>query len=130
MILLIHIEINDINKLHFEKDILKEASANFPALEVIDFDNHSDAFMIDSCLKLSEESERIAVIIDAESAEVGTGGIVKFLNALLRKKKQQVLIILNGEHEVVFKMVRIFKDHHTNLNLNAQMGKLITFFKA
>jgi len=130
MNLLIHIEINEVNKLHFQKDILKETVAAIPGLNAIDFDNHSEAFMVDLILKLSKEAEKIAIIIDVESAEAGQGGVVRFLNTLLRLKKEYVMIIFNGEQEMLFKMIRVFKNHHITLDHDAQKNKLLGFFKA
>lgn len=130
MNLLIHIEVNEVNFLHFQKDLLKWASEHLDDINIIDFDNHSDSYMVDSILKLSKAAQKIAVIIDVESFGTGLGGVIKFLNALLRSKKENILVIMNGQHEMLVKMIRIFRYHHMNLNIDNQKEKLVKFFKA
>lgn len=129
MNLLIHVEINEINLLHFQKEILKWASGSISGLHIMDFDNHSESFLIDSVLKLSKEAQKIAVIIDVEAAGANSGGVVKFLNALIRLKKDNILVIINGHQDLLIKMTRVFKGHEMNLNLDAQKEKLLEFFK-
>ncbi len=130
MNLLIHIEINKINNLHFHKEILKWASVRFQELVIFDFDNHSDTFIVDSALKLSREAEKIFLIIEVESAEEGAGGVIKFLNALLRFKLKNILIILHGNHDVVLKMIPAFPAYNLDMDLAAQKEKLEVFFTA
>lgn len=127
---LIHIEINEVNLLHYQKKIIDWSKENIPDINTVDFDNHSDSFLIDAALKLIKEADKIALIIEAGLPEGNTGGVIKFLNALLRLKKDQVMVIFNGQHEMIKRMVMAFGQHHFDLDFDAQKERLALFFKS
>ncbi|MDQ3393879.1 MAG: hypothetical protein M3512_07200 [Bacteroidota bacterium] len=129
MNLLIYIEINELHQLSFKKQLVSRAKDQLHELTIIDFDNFSDSYLIDSILKMVREAEKVAIIVDVQSAEVGLGGVVKFFNSLIRANKEKVMIIFNGKNDMLFKMVQV-QNHKINLGLEEQVKNLKEFFKA
>ncbi len=95
MLVVIHIEIGAINKLSYTKEILSWLRDLYPQLVTYDFDNHSDAAIINYGMDLLKQGKRILVMINQISDE-NTRPLLKFTDCLIRNRAKSLLVIYNG----------------------------------
>lgn len=105
----IWIQVLPKEKISYSCPLAAWAKSNFPDLTIFDFDNYSEVFVVDQAGPLMIESDRLAVLIQAEEGAL-TGQVTRFLNRLSREPKGIPLIILEGRHAVIEKMIRVIAE--------------------
>lgn len=80
-----------------------EALKDFYFFEI---DNHSDKYLVQQVVKLIEENEAIVILFEMQ-ADTVVGNIPFLLRKILRYKKK-VIIIYNGEHHQINKIITPF----------------------
>lgn len=96
--LFLHLELKPWQESTYEKPLLSFASSLSGNLIGAEMDNQSDASIADLVIKLTAQTEKIFVLINAEQQEP-FGSTLKLLNNLLRNDHQIHTIVLSGEHE-------------------------------
>lgn len=75
---------------------------------VYDFDNHSEAFIIDRILEIVNQYRKLILVIEA--TELETGQVTRFLNRIsriTRIKDQEIAVFFNGRNEMIEKMAKV-----------------------
>ena len=89
----------------------------FPGIVIFDFDNYSENYLVDQAIELAENSEKLIVLIQA-GPKVNTGQATRFLNRIFRMKKNKVLVLFEGENDILEKMIKIVDENHLILQFN------------
>lgn len=84
---------------------LKEWFKNFyPDFFIYDFDNFSEAMVVDYALQLLNNAQQVVLILQAEP-ESPLGGILKLMPIVMRQK-QKTKLVFEGEHIAVERMLK------------------------
>lgn len=126
----IHIEVGDYNKINYKKEVLTWMREQYTHLITFDFDSHSEATVINYALDLLKQGGEIIVIIDV-FPNANSKPLLKFMDSLSRQKSKSVLIIYNGEDELIDKMLSVFSKETVirNIDTSTQKDKIKAFFR-
>ena len=102
--LFLHLELKPWQESTYEKPLLSFASSLSGNLIGAEMDNQSDASIADLVIRLTSQTEKILVLIQAQPEEP-FGSILKLLNNLLRNEHQIHSIILSGNHSQAEKLL-------------------------
>lgn len=127
----IYIEINDLQKISYRKDQLEWMKSSLPEVQLIDFDNFSEAFIIDKSLEILNTSDKIFVLIEQKNTSKEHTLITRFINKLVRQKNKEIKILLIGENEILAKMSKTLGTDHFYQNIRKEDQQLLLkdFFK-
>lgn len=127
----IYIEINDLQKVSYQKDQFEWMKRILPEVQLIDFDNFSEAFIIDKSLEILNNSDKIFILIEQKNNSKEHALITRFMNKLVRQKNKEIKILLNGENEILAKMSKTLGTDHFYQNIRKEDQQLLLkdFFK-
>ena len=84
---------------------LKEWFKSFhPDFLVYDFDNFSEAMVVDYALQLVNNAQQVVLILQAEP-DSPLGGILKLMPIVIRQK-QRVSVVFDGAHVAIERMLK------------------------
>jgi uncharacterized Fe-S cluster-containing radical SAM superfamily protein len=109
--LFLHLELRPWQQSSYEKPLLSFASSLSGNLIGAEMDNQSDSTIADLVIKLSAQTEKIFVLIQAEPQET-FGSTLKLLNVLLRNEHQIHTVILSGNNEKAEKLLSTLGDRY------------------
>ncbi len=90
---------------------LEAIRAQQPSAELMEVDNFSEIYLLNKTLQWALESTVPLILhIHSFDAAVSTGGLFRFLQELLERKKP-ILITLLGQHTGIEKYVRAFAEY-------------------
>src|SRR5690606_16722598 len=126
----IHVEIGDYHNTSYKKLVLSWMREKYPHLTTFDFDSHSEATVMNYAIDLLKQGDEIIIILDQIPGGNGKP-LLRFMDTLSRSRKKSVLIIYNGEYEVLSKMLSAFPKEKVlrNLDVPAQKEKIKEFFR-
>lgn len=102
--LFLHLELRPWQQSAYEKPLLSFASSLSSNLIGAEMDNQSEASIADLVIRLTTQTEKIFVLIQAEQQEP-FGSTLKLLNNLLRNEQQIHTIVLSGNHDQTEKLL-------------------------
>jgi hypothetical protein len=121
--LFIYIEINEAQKISYFKEQIDWVKNNFPQIQIIEFDNFSEGFIVDIAIDLIKKSANIFVLMEVKNNASEPGLITRFLNSLKRLKEKNIRLIFNGNNLILERMIKAFGEENYNLNLNLEEQK-------
>ena len=74
-----------------------------------DLDNYSDDLVTNTAIQAVDQAEKVVVFITSSSPDSKLGSVLKLMNVLARNKRQK-LLIYNGSHPMLDKMLGMFRD--------------------
>ncbi|TRX51626.1 hypothetical protein FNH22_23995 [Fulvivirga sp. M361] len=110
-------------KLFLSLHIVEDRLAFNPPLPVekniscFDLDNYSDDLVTNTAIQAVDQAEKVVVFITSSSPNSKLGSVLKLLNVLVRNKRQK-LLIYNGSHPMLDKMLGMFRDSEVYRDLN------------
>lgn len=125
----IHIEIGELSKISYGKEILFWIRKSEPQIITFDFDNHSDPSLVNHGIELLHKGEEILIIIDQVSSG-NTSSLLRFVDILVRNKKKSILVIYNGDDHFLDKMLGTLSTSQIlrNIDVPSQKAKIKAFF--
>jgi hypothetical protein len=102
--LFLHLELRPWQESSYEKPLLSFASSLSSNLIGAEMDNQSDGSIAELVIRLTTQTEKIFVLIQAQPEET-FGSTLKLLNSLLRNEHQIHSIVLSGNHEQAEKLL-------------------------
>lgn len=126
----IHIEIGTMNELSYNKEILSWIRESESQVQVFDFDNHSDAGIIQYAMELLKGGDEILVIINQLSRE-NTAPVLKFIDSLVSIKQKSILVLFNGEDVYIDRMLATLSEGRLlkNVDVPEQQNLIRNFFR-
>jgi len=126
----IHVEIGDYHNTSYKKLVLSWMREKYPHLTTFDFDSHSEATVMNYAIDLLKQGDEIIIILDQIPGGNGKP-LLRFMDTLSRSRTKSVLIIYNGEDELLTKMLSAFPKEKVlrNLDVPAQKEKIKEFFR-
>lgn len=126
----IHIEIGDYHNTSYKKLILSWMREKYPHLTTFDFDSHSEATVINYAIDLLKQGDEIIIILD-QMPGGNSKPLLRFMDTLSRFRAKSILIIYNGEDDILTKMLSAFPKEKVLRNLEAetQKEKIKDFFR-
>lgn len=124
--LLLYIEIIKEPTFDFHKPSLDTLKNTFPKLDTLDLDNHSENYLFDYALSAFQQESQGILYFHIKDTEAQLGKSILLLNKLI-KKKQQMLIFLEGNHLMLEKMMKIYPNVYINVD-NSEIEQKINEF--
>jgi hypothetical protein len=126
---LIHIRISQYPIFSYDIPIVRWAKACFPQIHTYDFDSQSQSLMVDYAKEMIAQSQLLAIVIECEE-NAAPGPALKMMDILTRQKNKDILLIFNGQHAILEKMLTAIKGIQIgkNLTLPEQQKHLNDFF--
>ncbi len=121
--LFIWMQIRDKERIKFSNSVIEWIKAGFQDILVFDFDNHSEPFLTDKAVDLVTQADRIVLMVEAEEGK-DAGGVMRFLNRLSRIANKQLLILSDGNHDLVLKMLKILSKGNLLKDINDDLKKI------
>ncbi|CAN5531126.1 hypothetical protein BH23BAC1_BH23BAC1_33260 [soil metagenome] len=128
--ILIFIEINEAYKISYFKEQLDWVKKSLSGVQLIDFDNFSEAFIINKAIEVIKEADKIFVLIDQKNSTIEPGSLIRFMTTLVRQKNKKIKILLNGNNALLEKVSKTLgKDHfYQNISMEDQKELIKEFF--
>ena len=102
---LIYIRISEQAPTTYAVPLLEQLKQQIPELTTFEFDNFSEESIRQYVVELVRQSERVAVIVVAESAKAPVSGLTTLFNRLLKARPPRLLMALEGEQPLLMKMM-------------------------
>lgn len=118
---LIHIKVENEPTGYYSHPVIQWAKEEFADLVTYDFDNFSEPSIINYGIDLIKQVDKAFIIINA-NAEGNAGPLIKFMESLLRAKKP-LIVVLNGENQMLKKMAQALGDAHFLLDKSLEEQK-------
>lgn len=126
MEVILFIEITETITFQYDKPIREKIKALFPQALLYDFDNHSDALITKQAIELVEQATKAVVLIQAANGSTQT--VLPFLEKVIRNK-EKCLVLFNGSHPVVERMIRLLNEKQLQRDLpEAKILEIISSF--
>lgn len=123
---LIYIRISEHAPTTYTVPLLEQLKQQIPELTTFEFDNFSEESIRQYVAELIRQSERVAVVVVAESAEAPVSGLTTLFNRLLKAKPSRLLMALEGEQPLLRKMMETMSGPNFYHNLpEEQLAELL-----
>ena len=120
--LFLHIQLAaELRSINFHKPIISIVRENIEAVEIFDFDNFSDASILNYANELLKKADQIVIYFEAEP-QANMNYLRSFLTNLL-DKPEVIPILLNGNNEPLEKILSILS--YQKISENTQEIELI-----
>lgn len=130
MRVLLYLQVKPAERIGFGNPWAKWMSENHPGVQLLDADNHSEDWLVSEQLKMLANSSKVVIILDlAENAKPGKA--VKLLEKALRDQRIETLIFVQGENQLVEKMLKLSqKGFHKNTDENGIRKQISAFLRS
>ena len=127
---LIHITIAENAPFSYQIPLLDWAKQQPFDVVCYDFDNHSEAVLVEYAIQLLNQSDKALIIIEHKTPSQQRSHIIKLLNKAVRQKNNDIRLILNGTDPVLEKMGKVLGEanFYANQPLENQKALCQEFF--
>jgi hypothetical protein len=108
MKLIIHLQVKPIQKIQFTTDWVDATKKEFTDCLFFEADSHSEAYTIQQGIQFLKEASKIVLILDCSEDE-SVSRLAPLIEKIMRSKQSNALVIMNGENEMLRKMLTLFR---------------------
>jgi hypothetical protein len=108
MKLILHLQIKALLNIQFSNELVKQLKIEFPEAILFEADSHSEPFLIQQGLQFLKEATKVVLILESEAGE-SPSKVAPLIEKVVRHKSMTPLIIIQGENQVLKKMLSLSK---------------------
>lgn len=108
MKLIIHLQVKPIQKIQFTTAWVDATKKEFTDCLFFEADSHSEAYTIQQGIQFLKEASKIVLILDCSEDE-SVSRLAPLIEKIMRSKQSNALVIMNGENEMLRKMLTLFR---------------------
>ncbi|QMU30596.1 hypothetical protein [Adhaeribacter radiodurans] len=82
----------------YQKPLLIKVKNYFPKVDCLDVDSFSEEFLITHTCQVTQQAERCSIYFNCPEPDISLGATIRLAEVLIRRQ-QQSLVILQGEHQ-------------------------------